>query len=81
MEVLNLSLEEAMDYYIEALKMREENRLHAFWVNLSTSFGYKDVPEYAKFRDSILNPEKEEKKQPSKLGTYKGTDLTKVEQR
>lgn len=90
MDILDLNITEGIDFYIEGLKMRDEERLYKLWAMLKSSFGGNEVPAYSKFSENIFSSHKEierTEKQKAKernrreargLGKIKGQDLVKM---
>lgn len=80
--VLDLGMEDAVAFAVEAYEVKVEDRFHALWLQLYTS-PYTKVPYYTEFKEEIMGANKESKEKKNKingkeLGTLKGADLTQV---
>lgn len=80
-DVLDLPIEEGLEFYYSALRLREEERLYTLWVGFKTSMGGSSVPVYSEFSEGIFGGDEDrktakKKRESNGLGTIRGEDLT-----
>lgn len=79
MEIVKIPLTEASRYYLDAHKMRQEERLWSMWSSMATSpYVGDNFPSYEEFKEQhgVETTTVKKEKEPERKSNYKGDDLT-----
>lgn len=78
MEIVGIPLVDASRYYLDAHKMRQEERLWSMWSSMATSpYVGDNFPSYEEFKEQHgVASIKDKSKEPENKSNYKGDDLT-----